>query len=210
MQEGLTNDNVEPIPDGVYSAEEYLSAPIQMMWILKEPYDDFKENKEPYGGGWNLYSAYDKDDAWSNPTWQPIIYATYGLFNHQMWKDMDWIRNNKAMSEVLKKVALINISKMPAYEVTNDSSLWAKYNLWKHILFKQINLYAPKIIIFGNTFKYFKKDLVGNDAKPIKQLNDIVDIYEKDGIRFLATYHPNQRKVTRDIYVDSLINACSQ
>jgi len=208
IQNNLTNENIEPIPDGIYSAEKYLSAPTQIMWILKEPYDDFIKNSEPWGGGWNLFGAYDNDDAWSNRTWQPVIYVMYGLFNNQKWEEMNWIRDDKSMANVLKQIAYINISKMPSLKATNDSTLWRKYEIWKNILMKQIEMLAPKILIFGNTFKYFKNDLIGNDTKPLKQLNGIVDIYEKNGIRFLDTYHPNQRITSRKEYVDSLIMAC--
>lgn len=209
IQNNLTNENVEPIPDGIYSAEKYLSAPTQIMWILKEPYDDFIKNNEPWGGGWNLFGAYDNDDAWSNRTWQPMIYVMYGLFNNQKWEEMNWIRDDKSMADVLKQIAYINISKMPSLKATNDSTLWRKYEIWKDLLMKQIETLAPKIIIFGNTFKYFKNDLVGNDTKPLKQLNNIVNIYEKDGVKFLDTYHPNQRITSRENYVNSIIEACS-
>ena len=207
-QEGLTNDSIEPIPDGVYSAEKYLSAPTQVMWILKEPYADFDENGEPYGGGWNLFGAFDNNDAWTSRTWQPIIYSMFGLFNSQKWEDMDWISDNKEMAEVLKQIAYINISKMPASTVTNDNSLWDKYNLWKNILAKQISTYSPKIIIFGNTFRYFKDDLVGENTKPTRSIEGIVDIYENRGVKYLDTYHPNQKMVERGAYVDSIIEAC--
>lgn len=205
---GLSNDNIEPIPDGVYSAEKYLLAPTQIMWILKEPYDDFDENGEPYGGGWNLFGAFDNDDAWSSRTWQPMIYSMYGLFNNQKWEDMDWISDDKSMANVLKQIAYINISKIPASTATNDNSLWDKYNLWKDILSKQIAIYAPKIIIFGNTFRYFKDDLVGADTNPKKSIEGIVDLYENGGVKYLDTYHPNQKMVERGAYVDSIIEAC--
>lgn len=205
---GLSNDNIEPIPDGVYSTEKYLLAPTQIMWILKEPYDDFDENGEPYGGGWNLFGAFDNDDAWSSRTWQPMIYSMYGLFNNQKWEDMDWISDDKSMANVLKQIAYINISKIPASTATNDNSLWDKYNLWKDILSKQIAIYAPKIIIFGNTFRYFKDDLVGADTNPKKSIEGIVDLYENGGVKYLDTYHPNQKMVERGAYVDSIIEAC--
>ena len=205
---GLSNDNIEPIPDGVYSAEKYLLAPTQIMWILKEPYDDFDEDGEPYGGGWNLFEAFDNDDAWSSRTWQPMIYSMYGLFNNQKWEDMDWISDDKSMTDVLKQIAYINISKIPASTATNDNSLWDKYNLWKDILSKQIAIYAPKIIIFGNTFRYFKDDLVGADTNPKKSIEGIVDLYENGGVKYLDTYHPNQKMVERGAYVDSIIEAC--
>ena len=204
----LSNDNVEPIPDGVYSAELYLSAPSQIMWILKEPYDDFNEKGEPYGGGWNLFSAFDNDNAWSSPTLQPIIYSMYGLFYNQKWDKMDEICNNKKMADVLKQIAYINISKMPASTTTNDNSLYEKYELWKEILMEQIAIYAPKIIIFGRTFEYFKTDLVGYDAVPRSSVEGVINIYEKNGVYYLDAYHPNQKKFSRGIYVNTIIESC--
>ena len=42
------------------------------MWILKQSYDDMKEGKS-YGGGWEVYGAFNNDDAFKNTTWIPII-----------------------------------------------------------------------------------------------------------------------------------------
>ena len=202
----LSNDNIEPIPDGVYDAERYLSAPVQIMWVLKEPVDVIKEGK-PYGGGWCLYTAYNNNDAWSNRTFQPIIYSTYGVFYKKKWEDLDWIRDNPKMVDVLKQIAFINVSKMPALSHTDDSSLWEKYEIWKNILLKQLNTYCPQVIIFGNTFKYFKKDFI--DIKRIGGEQGVIDIYKNDkNVVLLDVYHPNQRIITRDVYINSIINAC--
>lgn len=37
----LLTDDVWPIYDGLYSPELYWNSPLRIMWILKEPYDDF-------------------------------------------------------------------------------------------------------------------------------------------------------------------------
>ena len=51
-ENGLTNESVEPIPDGVYDADKYLSTSPRIMWVLKEPYDDFdSEGKRIRGLG---------------------------------------------------------------------------------------------------------------------------------------------------------------
>ena len=79
---GLSNDELWPIPDGIYvpepkagteaadlsTLEAYLSG-TRVMWVLKEPYDE-TEGNSPSGGGWNLFGAFDNDDAWANRTWQ--------------------------------------------------------------------------------------------------------------------------------------------
>jgi len=39
---GLSNDDVEPIPDGVNDVEAYVKSEPRVMWVLKEPYDNVK------------------------------------------------------------------------------------------------------------------------------------------------------------------------
>ena len=126
---GIMRSDLWPMPDGVYDIEAYLSS-LRVMWVLKEPYDDFVDGK-PCGGGWDVYGAFDNSDAWANRTWQPIIYSMYGVFNHLRWRDMDYIRDNPDMVNVLKRIAYINLSKMPAHKQTNDAKLWEYYDIWR-------------------------------------------------------------------------------
>ena len=88
----LNSSEVEPIPDGIYDAEKYLSTTPRILWILKEPYDDFTEEGKPYGGGWPLYAAYDNYDAWKNPTWQPMIYISYGIIKLCSWINVIYMK----------------------------------------------------------------------------------------------------------------------
>ena len=207
ISNGLTTEDIEPIPDGIYDAKKYLSSPKRIMWILKEPIDETCDNK-PRGGGWPLYEAFDNDDAWKNRTWQPIIYATYGILNQKKWEDMSWIEDDKSMVEVLKQIAYINISKMPALTSSKDSELIGNYNIWRSIILEQIRVYNPQIIIFGNTFKYLKNDLIGEEVEPTKNIDDVVHIYEKDNVKMFDAYHPNQRIIERECYINSIIENC--
>ena len=43
---------LEPICDGVADIKGYLSSNPKIMWLLKEPHDDFTANGNPKGGGW--------------------------------------------------------------------------------------------------------------------------------------------------------------
>ena len=201
---GMMRSDLWPMPDGVYDIEAYLSS-LRVMWVLKEPYDDFVDGK-PCGGGWDVYGAFDNSDAWANRTWQPIIYSMYGVFNHLRWRDMDYIRDNPDMVNVLKRIAYINLSKMPAHKQTNDAKLWEYYDIWRPILLQQIEAYAPHVVIFGNTFKYFKKDLVGLHREPDRTFeNNAFAIYRKNMHLFIDTYHPNQKTIPRGMYVDNII-----
>ena len=78
----MNGDTIDAIPDGVYSAERYLKARKRIMWVLKEPYDEISELGYPCGGGWQVSEAFDAPGAWKNPTWQSMIYATYGILKY--------------------------------------------------------------------------------------------------------------------------------
>lgn len=207
-QYGLSSDDVEPITDGVYDAGKYLSSNRRVMWIMKEPYDEIVDGK-PMGGGWSLpRDCFAKGDAWSNPSWQPIIYSMYGLKNGIMWNDMNWIRDDRSMADMLQGIAYINVSKMPNRSVSDDSYIGECYEIWKNLLFEQIEAYNPDVMIFAKTFSHFRNDL----GKELRKLGGISyngvlagDAYEWKGRLLLSVMHPNNRSITREIYVNSII-----
>lgn len=222
-QEGIKNDicklaeerklstaEIEPIYDGIFDAKEYLlpTSP-RIMWILKEPYDDFDEKGNPKGGGWKLFSDDDfVNTVWKNKTFQVVTYITYGILNHKKWDDMPWIRDKKEMMNVLKRIAYINISKMPG-DKRLKCNLSEAYQTWKEIILKQIKVYNPQILIFGNTFHLVKDDLIGEDVEPeIKeevQNGVYLHVYEIENKKIFDAYHPNQSRIKRQKYVDSII-----
>lgn len=206
----LSNPDLKPVYDGVYNVNAYVNSNPRIMWILKEPYDDF-DNNGAYGGGWELYSALDNNDAWTNRTWQPMTYVTYGIHNRIHWQDMNWIRDDPSMIDCLKKVVLLNLSKIPNRTTSDDGYVQEQYNLyWKTIVLQQIEDYNPDVIIFGNTFYMMRDDLdiqnskierVENASKPFM---NIIDCEKK---LLIDAYHPNQKTITRELYVNSIIDA---
>ena len=201
IERNLTEEELEPITDGVADAEVYLSSNPKVMWVLKEPYDEF-ENGKPKGGGWSI-----TDDCIANidqksvaPTWHNMVYVMCGIRHGKKWEEIPYIRDDKSIANILKEIAYINVSKMPNMSTTSDSKLRHLYEIWKKILWKQINLYDPDIIIFGATFQLFQKDFEQNGG--LRKVNDCNVWAWKDKL-LLAAYHP-QRK-GRD-YVDNLID----
>ena len=210
---GLVKEGLCPIYDGVADIEEYLSSSPKIMWILKEPYDEVTESGEPTGGGWYLPDVL-KEDKWKNrPMWQLMIQIDFGIRNNKNWIDMDYIDNDPKMAEELKKMAYINLTKMPGSKTSKDGNLWECYALWKDILFEQIELYKPDVIIFGKTFQFFKNDLkiVEN---PIYSISDKmrVNAYKKNGMILIDAYHPSGpgkggEGTWDNKYVNNIINA---
>ena len=121
---------------------------------------------------------------------------------------MDYIRDDKSMAEVLKSIAYINTNKMPALTQTNDSELQANYEIWKPVLLEQIEIFNPQVILFANTFKLYKKDLVGESCQPTSiSPNGSVHVYVSNGRILLDAYHPNQKTYGHSIYVNEIIDA---
>ena len=205
-QMGLTNDNVEPIVDGTYDINAYFQEKTRIMWMLKEPYDEFLEDGTPYGGGWSIGGVLSSANSCKTRSWQPIIYILYAFFNNiGKWNDMDDIRDAPEMAEVLKRIAYINMSKMPA-KTSSKSNMNNEYKIWEPILLKQIELYDPHIIIFGNTFKYFKDRLL-NGEYVSDTSNENLGIYSCNNRLYLDAYHPQQRTITQEEYVNDILFA---
>ena len=206
-ENGLKNDFVWAICDGIYSAEKYLSAQTRIMWVLKEPYDDFVDG-EPYGGGWSITK-----DLFNEPmkfvkgkTGRMIGYVSYGILNEKKWNEIDYFEDNPNVAEFIKQIAYINLSKMPAKTNTSMKELEKKFQIWKPIVLKQIEVYNPEVLIFGNTFKFLKEDLFNGKELPYKDYEGYVYAYEFEGKLYLWAYHPGAI-VNQEKYANSLIQA---
>ena len=95
---------------------------------------------------------------------------------------------------------------MPAYTTSQESELWGKYKLWKDILLRQIDLYDPEVIIFGNTFKYFKEDII-TDKTIIPESEGFSDFYKLGNRLVIDAYHPGKRFSSSDLekYAETII-----
>ena len=191
----------EPIMDGIVDVEKYRKSKLKICWILKEPYCE----GDGTGGGWSLTKdiLLKKDfNPGKSPTWQPMIYVTYSLLNNFIdYSNMDFIRDDPKMSNSLKSIAFINVNKMPGYTRSNDIDIAKKYQEWRPLLHWQLKIYDPQILIFGHTFKHFQKDL-GIKNKEIK--NDFYVL--KNNKIYIHAYHPAQTQITRDDYVQGIID----
>ena len=205
LSKELENDNRLPIYDGVCDLDGYLSSKPKVMWMLKEPNGQI-EGGELEEGGWSI-----PDEAFTNleviasqPTWQVIIYVMYGYQNGLKYDDMDYIHNKIEMAKVMQSIAYLNVSKMPGYNKSVKSNIEQRYTQWKPILNKQIETYAPDIIIFGNTFDHFKNDFKIRGLEKIGNIPGWIDVYKSGQLIILDAYHPSRKG--RD-YVNTLIEA---
>lgn len=208
---GLATDQIEPIYDGIADCTAYLSSSPRVAWILKEPYDSFDDYGKPADGGWSIpRDCFLKSQKWPVLTWQRVIYIMYGLKHGQHYAEMDYIRDNPEMGDVLKEIVWLNVSKMPAYSTSSYTFADAYHNYWRPILLKQIALYDPEVIVFGNTFSVCKQDIIPTKINPIDSVFNksrcFINVFRHERRILLDVYHPGIRSNT-EFYVDSIIDA---
>ena len=211
---GLTKQKpkIEPIYDGVADIHAYINSSPRIMWILKEPWHLFTDSGKPKGGGWKFTDHFKKyPDVWQDEDmWKLIIQSDYAIRNHLKWKELDFIEKNQEMVEELKKIAYINVGKMPGYQESPPNHMQECYNTWQPILEEQIKIYDPEVIIFGYTF-YLFQDYFKINEKPITTVsgNWNTNVYKKDNRILIDAYHPSRKggENTSKDYVTSIVKA---
>lgn len=116
------NPNLHPITDGIINIKEYNKAKYKILWVLKEPYYDKKENGIISGGKWDIKEVYNAKtelngkNGFNAKTFYPMIYTSWAILNDftetsNMIKDI----NDKSveMIDAFKRTAYINIKKIP-------------------------------------------------------------------------------------------------
>lgn len=188
--------------DGVPKIDAYLSSSPKIMWILKEAYGE-----EGTDNNWDIWDGFDSlEAAVKSPTWRIMMYVIYGVRTGLHLRDMPE-NPNIEMLNTLNGVAYINVNKFAA--TTHSGNMQKQFGLWHGILLRQIKGYAPDIIIFGNTFSLFEKnkDDFATDSIFVGGESGKAPVYKSpDGVLLIDTWHPNNRKMKRSEYVDSIID----
>lgn len=202
--------DIAPIYDGLYSAEKYLSASCRILWVLKEPYDDFDENGKPIGGGWSFADGFENPMNFAKGKTGPMVtYVSYGLLNDVLWNEMEYIDKKPEMAKCVQEIAYINLSKMPAYTTTSYSALLKKMDNWIEIVLRQIRDYEPQVVIFGGTFNYLRQHLIDDSLGIAPEQEGFVKSFDLGKTLYIDTCHPGARfsYADQENYVDSIIKA---
>ena len=197
----IKGEKIYPVLDGIINSSEYSKVKYKILWILKEPHgakDEIWYMRDFIG---------DKNELMKYPKWQStfsnIIYVTYSILNgFKYYDDLDNISEKLEMIDILRKIAFINLKKIPGKSTSVYLDIKRAYEEHKKdIILPQIHLCNPNIVICGGTMSIISKDL------------GIDELTEKNGIKYFATddkiyidtYHPNQRGSQED-YCNSIIN----
>lgn len=185
--------------DGVAEINSYCNSSPKIMWILKEAYGN--------GNDWDIWDGFATlEQTLNRPTWQVMMYALYGIRTDKRFNEMPK-QPNAEMLDMLNGIAYINVSKYAA--ISHSGDMQKSFKLWQDILLRQIDIYAPDVIIFGNTFSLFesaKVDLAVNSIK-VGGESGKTPIYKSgSGILLVDAWHPNNTEMKRAEFVDSIID----
>lgn len=194
------NCEAAPIYDGVADIEAYLKSSPRVMWLLKEPYDEFKSDGTPCGGGWSFTDndAWN-ENSWNNSSFRTIIITMYNYLHKLNYVNREDIDNDAEYWNVLKQIAFVNFNKLPAQKRSRVLP-----DVFRDIVLEQIHCYNPQVVICGNTFWQFAWDLFGGKPEYTKSYW-YHDIYKKGATLFVDAYHPAQWRYSQKEYIDNLV-----
>lgn len=193
--------NQVPIYDGIVSPADFELVKPKILWILKEPNSleehwDLRDRIKTLRENDRIAKGFER-------TFTRIVYATNAILNNIPWIE-NRIRTNPEMIDELRKIAYINVKKSAGDSKTNPVSLAESYVKSKKIIFEQIKLFKPDILIFGGTFYLFENDL---GLPKLKEYGSgSCHAQSRNGQIFLNVYHPQKPFSTKD-YVDDIMLA---
>jgi hypothetical protein len=170
--------------DGIADYDKYCKAKYKILWILKEvnkrdeKYHDFRE----------FYKIVEKEQTYYN-----IMRVSYAMLNDMTEYDEKKLHiSDESLIDdepVLDQIAIININKSGGGSTSNQNFLEGEYgrNGVKELLFKQIELIDPQIIINCHHVRNFFMDQIGS----AKHEKDHGELYAFTGKRLIIdTGHP--------------------
>jgi hypothetical protein len=210
------------VRDGVVDYDIFAQQPIKILWILKETND-----KEGYCRDLREFlNVPDSYRRWKQ-TWLPVLQVSTALLsgtenidssNFESVKSR--LRMNVREFYLFKRIAAININKLPGDRKITSKELENRYRQFRDLILSQIKLINPDVIICCGVFWVMWDDLESfkierNELayKTIPLCNDLVKLkgkikahYNPQRI-FIETLHPNQRTISHKLYFDSIIDA---
>lgn len=194
------NFSKPPIFDGVVNEEKYQNSDVKIMWILKDANSTGEDESYDLRDAINnLKTEYGIRKGWEK-TFSNIIYVTNGILNQTEWEDMPYPKDDPSIVNVLKQIAYINIKKVGGGSESVESELHEHFLKSKELLISQIDEFNPDVVIFGNTYRFFKNDLGLNQMNIFGTCHATA---KADRI-YIDAYHPNARITGKDYFEDIL------
>lgn len=219
----LKERGCEPIDDGCMDAGTWCkSGGERILWLLKE------HNEEPKQYG-NTAASFGVEedrlrifwDLHTNPegfaknvnrfrSLKMIERASWGILKKNVSVDAGADASATAV-DTFKHLAILEVGKTAGRSRTTDHDLGQLCKMWGKIVLGQIKDYKPDVVIvagkqFERLYDYDKvKDEQCKGHFP--QNNNIVDLWEIDGMRIIHADHPSYFRVSREDYVRGIVEA---
>ncbi len=191
-----------PIFDGIINEIDYKNANVKLLWVLKDANSNGEDESYDLRLAINdLKTESGIRKGWAN-TFANIVYVTNGILNNNTWEEVPYYYDDPSFVDALKKIAYINVKKTGGGSQSIKNELQDYYNFSKDLLFNQINEFNPDVIIFGNTYFFFKNDLGLNEMVSFGTCEAI-----KDAKRiYINANHPNAR-ISQEKYFNDVLEA---
>lgn len=139
------------IRDGIVDAQEYLASKIKLLFLLKEVNG---------GSDWDLRDFLRSGGR--KQTWENIARWTLGIRDFQ--HDLPWERVGEISAEqrkdILRSICAVNVKKTSGAHTANSSLVSASASRDADFLKRQIDLYAPGIVVCCGTERNYWHDVM--------------------------------------------------
>lgn len=199
------------VKDGVVNEEQWNSAPIKVLYLLKEVNGGDREwDERDYLEKYNIEPNYIKTHS---PTISVLTQWQYGIFkgNKRRWDDVEKeALLPEIQSKLLSQICLVNLKKTAGGSVVD----WNKFDAYfskeinRENLRKQLKLYSPDIVICGGTAWHLSQIKGWNDSV-WKQTNKGIKYYIEENVVYIDFCHPNIRG-PKNIFYYALVDALEE
>ncbi|MGN1280678.1 MAG: hypothetical protein ACI4UM_02080 [Succinivibrio sp.] len=150
------------VSDGVVNPNNWFSQEKRLLFLLKEAYSDSSDKTN-----WDLGDDYLAKYALSQPLWRTVSQLSEGLFE----SDKDLIYpycklnfSDERQKELFNKICVVNIKKADGKRSSDSKEIDMIAKEQSDLLFRQIKLCDPTIIVCGGTFSALNTIIKNQDV----------------------------------------------
>lgn len=194
------------IKDGIVNDNYYEASQPKILWVLKEAWEKLKDDQ--IGGGWSV-----TQDLLNNPdfefknngTYPAMAYASHAIRNgYADYSTIPKLSESVDVQKSLKSLAYINLKKIPGGTRSEQEDIRNYAITYQDLLIQQICEIKPDVIIYGNTYDFIQSPQA-LPTNPLPSHKPGVGFTKKDSILHISTYHPANRQITRENYVNHIV-----
>ena len=129
--------------DGILNCPGYAKARVRILWILKQDYVESGAGEESYAK--RMRDAINNGTIQRSPTWRRMSQVSYGILNNVT--SFAELPDANQCAEELLNTAVIESNKELGSPRSSTQDIIAGFHKYKDLIFRQIDLYDPNIII---------------------------------------------------------------